>query len=69
MFTSTPAVHHSDADLVAIWDTEPMSERCRSDGQLPLLDLQHLLCPSSLLTLVLPPPHVRDERALTLNVP
>lgn len=54
MFTARLAVHHSDADLVAICGTEPMSECSRSDSQLPPLKLQHLLCLSSLLTLVPP---------------
>lgn len=57
MQTARLAVHHADADLVAICDTEPMSECSRSDGQLPLLE--HLLCLSSLLTLA-PPPDISE---------
>lgn len=60
VLTARLAVHRSDADLVAICGTEPVSECGRSDSQLPLLKLQHLLCLSSLLTLV--HPHVRDGR-------
>lgn len=51
MLLTRLATHHSDADLVSICDTEPMSECIRSDGQLPLPE-QHLLGLSSPLTRV-----------------
>lgn len=66
MLATRLAAHHCDADLATICDTELMSKHSRSDGQLPLLEPQQLLCLSSLLTLV--PPHVRDERGLIRNV-
>lgn len=67
MLTARLAVHHSDADLAAICDTELMSERSRSDGQLPLLELQHLLCLSDLPTLV--PPTSRMSRVSPSTLP
>lgn len=66
------AAHHSNADRAAICDSELTSKRSGSDGQLPLLKPQHLLCLSSLLTLApVPPaphPHARDEQGLFRNV-
>lgn len=66
MLAARVAAHHCDADRATICDTELMSKHSRSDGQLPLLELQQLLYLSSLLTLV--PPHVRDEHGLIPNV-